>query len=158
MRHQSETLENHPHLVTANVDQFSICFLQQILAIQQDFPSRWFNQPRQTPNNSGLARAGKPHDHKYFAGMDVKTHIRIGNDVAGIAHGVRKIAWICDIPLPILKKLIGLSTIDFPDVAARHLNVTMVIGRGLHVVLRIKKGRCACPMRTKPQLMKPTRA
>jgi hypothetical protein len=75
--------------------------------------------------------------------------------MSGIAQLVRKLLRVCNLPLYSIKKLIGLHTIDFPNVAARQLNFTLFMCQGLHLVLRVKMGRLVFPTRTLPQLVKP---
>ena len=66
VRQQAETLEDHAHLVAAQVDQLFLGHFADVLAFDLDRATGDIDQPRKTAHKGRLARAGKPHDHKHF--------------------------------------------------------------------------------------------
>ena len=78
MRQQREVLEHHAHLVAADLDQLVLAGAQQILAVENEFAHRRFDQPRQAAHQRRLARARKPHDDEDLA----LAHLE-----RGVAHG-----------------------------------------------------------------------
>ena len=47
MRQQCKMLKDHPHFVTADIDQVLVARLEKVLPIKHDLSCGWFNKPTQ---------------------------------------------------------------------------------------------------------------
>ncbi|GKQ40825.1 hypothetical protein ALMP_73460 [Streptomyces sp. A012304] len=65
---QTEVLEDHGELATAQIAQALVVGLADVLALEDDLTRGGFDQPGQTSHQRGLAGAGQAHDDEDLAG------------------------------------------------------------------------------------------
>ena len=94
-------LEDHAHLVAADVPQLLLIHCEQVLAVYEYLAASRFNETAKTADESRLATAGQAHDDEglslpYIEGdvPDGEHAARLGQDLfpgKGRVDGVRKI-------------------------------------------------------------------
>ena len=58
----AEVLEDHAHLVAANVPQLLLVHREQVLAVYEDLAASRFDKTAETADEGRLAAAGEAHD------------------------------------------------------------------------------------------------
>ena len=98
----AEVLEDHAHLVAANVPQLLLVHREQVLAVYEDLAASRFDETTETADECRFAAAGEAHDDEglpfpYFEGdvPDGEHAARLSQDLLlgkGRADGVRKMS------------------------------------------------------------------
>ena len=83
MRKQTEVLEDHRQLFSANLQQFFIRHLGYVCSIDNHFTGGGTNQAVDAAKQSGLSTTGKPHNDEYFAFINGKIRIFHRNRTPG---------------------------------------------------------------------------
>ena len=83
LRQQAEVLEDHGHLVPAQVAKGLPVELGDVFAVEQDLAGRGLDEPVQAADHGGLAAAGQAHDHEGLALFDVEAGAVDGHGAAG---------------------------------------------------------------------------
>ena len=68
-------LEDHRHLVTADLTQLFVAHGGQILPVEEDPPPGHLIEAGNTPDQCGFARPGETHDHEGLSPAHVEGHV-----------------------------------------------------------------------------------
>ena len=103
----AEVLEDHAHLVAANVPQLLLAHGEQVIAVDVDLAARRLNEAANAANERRLAAAGQAHYDKGLSLAYVEGDVPDGENAPGLrqhllpgqgrVNGVRNIP--CSVPI-----------------------------------------------------------
>src|SRR3990167_763699 len=73
--HQGEGLEDHAHIAAAQVDEFRLGHLGDVLPVDKHVTAARLYQAVDQANQGRFARAGQAHQDKYLAFLDAERHV-----------------------------------------------------------------------------------
>ena len=114
MREVAEVLEDHAHLVAADISQLALVHCEHVLTVDEDLAARWLDQPAETTYERGLAAAREAHDYERLAFAHAEGDVPDSQYAASLSqHLLPRKGWVYRVG-----KFSGSVSKDLPNVSA----------------------------------------